>query len=238
MWMTFMVLKICLCNAWWKVKMSKRHRTSNWCQHLVNSIVHQLTGFWYHVDVRLQISYGHQHMRSIWCQECVWEMATGHKMLWTKFDVNVQHQFDANNIYIFHLWLMVSWYQLLTLFSMPCQHLLPTGHTGGNMSALCLVLIIYFCLSFRAFIEVNPCPKNLNKHNIVIYCICKHSSTFIVNLTLSFSIVCRQLLVGCYNIYRMESHVANFTNAEGHYGSSLYLFHVQMYIHRRLATSN
>ena len=34
------------------------------------------------------------------------------------------------------------------------QNILYTGYAGGTMSVLCLVLIIYFCLSIRAIVEV------------------------------------------------------------------------------------
>ena len=44
---------------------------------------------------------------------------------------------------------------------MSIQHVLPTLDAGEKMSAQCLVLIIYFCLSFKALVEV--------KHAIRIY---------------------------------------------------------------------
>ena len=71
-----------------------------------------------------------------------------------------------------------------------------------------------FGLSVRALVEV----KYLNINIIVVYCICKYSTTYMFNVSLSVSIVCMQLLVGCNNIYWMESHFVNFTNVEDHYG--------------------
>ena len=69
-----------------------------------------------------------------------------------------------------------------------------------------------------ALVEVQVCTYNLNKHRIVVYRISKHSTTFIFNITLSVSIVSRQLLVGSNTIYQMENHLVNFTNAEDNYG--------------------
>ena len=68
------------------------------------------------------------------------------------------------------------------------------------MSALSLILI-YFCLSVRALVRSKACPKKLNKHRIVVSCINKRSTKFLFNITLSVSIVSRQLLVGYHNIY-------------------------------------
>ena len=62
------------------------------------------------------------------------------------------------------------------------------------------------------------CPKNLNMHRIVVCFIHKHSTTFIFNITLSVSIVSRQLLDGYNNIHRMEHHGDNSINTEYHYG--------------------
>ena len=86
------------------------------------------------------------------------------------------------------------------------------------MSTLCLVLIIYISLNVS---RSKACPKNLNKHrSIAVYCICKHSSKFSFNITLSVtcSIICTQLFFVYNNIYQIEHHVIISTNAEGHYG--------------------
>ena len=84
------------------------------------------------------------------------------------------------------------------------------------MSALCRVLIIYIFLSIRALVEVKHTIRII-KHRIVVYSFLKHLTTFIFNLSLSVRIVCRQLLVS-NNIYSIEYHVVNSTNAEVHYG--------------------
>ena len=101
---------------------------------------------------------------------------------------------------------------------MSMQHVLPTGDAGEKMSALCLVLLIYFCLTVKGLSRSKTCPKNLNRHRIEAYYTHKHSSTFIFKITFSVSIVCRQLLVGYNNMYRTESHIVHSSNTKGHCG--------------------
>ena len=63
-------------------------------------------------------------------------------------DINLLSSVDITNTFIFDLWLMVSLVELLT--STFCTY---WGHKWKN-GALCPVLIIYFCLSNRALVEV------------------------------------------------------------------------------------
>ena len=37
---------------------------------------------------------------------------------------------------------------------MSIENVLPSGFAGGKMNELCLVLIIYFCLSIKALVKV------------------------------------------------------------------------------------
>ena len=60
---------------------------------------------------------------------------------------------------------------------MSIQHVLSIGDAGGKMSALCLVLIIYGCLSIRALVEVKHALRIINKHRVVVYCILHVSCT-------------------------------------------------------------
>ena len=42
----------------------------------------------------------------------------------------------------------------IDIILMSIQYFLPTRDAGGKMSALCLVLLIKFCLSIRALVEL------------------------------------------------------------------------------------
>ena len=57
----------------------------------------------------------------------------------------------------------------VNIILMSIQYFLPFEDAGGNMSALCLVLIIYFSLSIRTVLEVKHAV--LTKHRIAVYCI-------------------------------------------------------------------
>ena len=64
-------------------------------------------------------------------------------------------QYMSQKTVYFPFWPMAMMTSTVDIMLMPIQHFLPTGDAGGKMSALCRVLIIYFCLSVRALVEIN-----------------------------------------------------------------------------------
>ena len=95
--------------------------------------------------------------KPIWCKECLTtcllskKKVMGKMLLMLMCDINVIQQLTSQK----HSYLTYGWWSdnSVDLILMSIEHYLLTGDTGGNMSALCPVLI-YFCLSIRAYVEV------------------------------------------------------------------------------------
>ena len=111
-------------------------------------------------------------------------------IVYGQFSINCWHHCDVNSTFCYPLRTQVETWV----------------HYVYSLNNLFLPLALRFSRS-----------ENLNTHRIVIYCICKHSPTFMFNITLSVRIICRQLRVGYTNIHWMETYLVYFTTTEDNY---------------------
>ena len=73
--------------------------------------------------------------------------------------VKLMSTVDITKTVIFDLWVDSELMSTVDIILMSIQHFFPTRDTGGNMSALYLVLFIYFCVNIAALGEIKYALK-------------------------------------------------------------------------------